>query len=139
MTALTKFQCLGLDCGSGLHDFTSDQLMVMLTNAAPDVATDTVKSDITEIAAANGYSAGGMNIDLTTFTQTAGVAKLVLADSDALTATGGSVGPFRYCVIYNSVSNALIGFGDYGSALTLTDTQTFKVSPSPTTGILTIT
>ena len=40
------------------HDFSSDTFKLMLTNVAP-VATNTQKSDLTEISAGSGYTAGG--------------------------------------------------------------------------------
>jgi hypothetical protein len=58
-----------------------------------------------------------------------------------ITATGGSIGPFRYAVYYNDTPAApadpLIGWVDYGSALTLQDTETLTLDQ--TTGILTVT
>jgi hypothetical protein len=54
--------------------------------------------------------------------QTSGTYKLVLADV-VFTAAGGSIGPFRYDVLYNdtptSPADPLIGWWDYGSAITL--------------------
>jgi hypothetical protein len=45
------------------------------------------------------------------------------------TASGGTVGPFRYVALYNDThaSDALIGWWDYGSGLTLQATETFTV------------
>lgn len=48
-----------------------------------------------------------------------------------ITASGGTVGPFRYVVLYNdtpaSPADPLIAWWDYGSALTLNDTETFTI------------
>ena len=51
--------------------------------------------------------------------------------SFTITAAGGSVGPFQYVVLDNSntteATRPLIGWYDYGSALTLLDTETLDV------------
>jgi hypothetical protein len=122
------------------HNLGSDTLKVALTNTAPTVATDTVWNTTVAPApaAANGYSAGGNTITTTSSAQTTGTYKLVLADS-VFTASGGSIGPFRYVILYNSTaSNAVIGYYDYGSSITLADTETFTVDFDAANGVLTI-
>jgi len=90
-------------------------------------------------AAANNYTAGGNSITLTTAATTAGVFKLVLPDT-VFTATAGGIGPFRYVILYNSsASNKSIGYYDYGSSITLNDTETFTVDFDAANGVLTIT
>lgn len=141
MTSLVKFQCLGLDAGSKKHDFTADTFKWLLTNTPPNAATNAVKADLTEISPGNGYSAGGLSATVSSFTQSAGVAKVVMADSGLLTATGGSIAAFRYAVLYNDTTSGkpLVGYADYGSALTLASGQQFQVQPNATTGVLTLT
>jgi hypothetical protein len=122
------------------HNLGSDTLKVALTNTAPTVATDSVWNTTVAPApaAANGYSAGGNTITTTSSAQTTGTYKLVLADS-VFTASGGSIGPFRYVILYNSTaSNAVIGYYDYGSSITLADTETFTVDFDAANGVLTI-
>lgn len=50
----------------------------------------------------------------------------------------GSVGPFQYVVIYNdtATNDELIGWYDYGSALTLANTDTFTLDFDATNGLL---
>jgi len=122
------------------HNLGADTLKVALTNTAPTVASDTVWNTTVAPApvAANGYTAGGNPITTTSSAQTTGTYKLVLADS-VFTASGGSIGPFRYVILYNSTaSNAVIGYYDYGSSITLADTETFTVDFDAANGVLTI-
>lgn len=65
-TALTKSTFLALDLGSGVHNLTSGVIKVMLTDTAPNSSTH-VKTDVTEITAANGYTAGAPAIDGTSW------------------------------------------------------------------------
>lgn len=110
-----------------VHDLGADTLKFALTNAAPSLADDTF-SDLAEIAAGLGYTAGGAAVTVTSSAQTGGTYSLVLADT-VFTAAGGGIGPFRYLVLYNStaVGGPLIAFIDYGTAYTLPDGQTFTV------------
>ena len=142
MVAFNKFNQFVVDVQSKVHNLASDSLKVLLTNAAP-VATNAVKADLTEISAGNGYTAGGNAAAFTSLTQTSGVAKLVLADPATWTASGGSIGPFRYAVLYNdtpsSPAKPLIGWWDYGSAVTLASGEQFIVDLDQTNGVFTLT
>lgn len=121
------------------HDLNVDVLKVFLTNEAP-VATDTVKLDMVEISAGNGYTAGGNDATGVWDESPAGTGRLVCTDI-VWTASGGSIGPFRYAVLYNdstvTPTDQLIGWWDYGSAITLLDQETFTLDFGATT--LTIT
>jgi hypothetical protein len=138
VAAFNKFNPLTEDLAEKVHNLGSDTLKVMLTNAAPSAA-NSVKADITEISAGNGYTAGGTAVTITASSQTGGTYKLVGNDV-VFTASGGSIGPLRYAVLYNSTPAAgnLIGWWDYGSALTLADGSTLTVDFSATNGILQI-
>src|SRR6476646_7861998 len=122
MAAFNKFNIFVQDIGNGVHNLSSNVCKVMLTNTAP-VATNAVFGDLTEVAAGNGYTAGGNTASITSYTQTSGTGKLILADPATWTASGGSIGPFRYAVLYNSTPTSplkpLIGYWDYGSSVTL--------------------
>jgi hypothetical protein len=101
----------------------------MLTNSAP-LVTNTVKANLTEISAGNGYTAGGATVTITSSAQSSGVYSLV-GDDVVFTASGGSVGPFRYAVLYNdtptSPADPLIAFWDYGSSVTLASGEALTV------------
>lgn len=140
MPAYNKFNQFVQDLANKVHNLGADTLKVMLSNVAP-AAANQVKADITEIAAGNGYSAGGSAVTVTSSSQSGGTYKLVGSDV-VFTATGGSIGPFRYAVLYNSTPVApaapLIGYWDYGSSITLNTSETFTVSMDQINGILSL-
>ncbi len=143
MAIFNKFNCFVQDVANALHDMktgTAHVYKVYLTNIAP-VATNTVYNTPAELAAANGYVAGGVSIGSTTGAQASGVFKFTAGSQPSWTASGGSIGPFEYAVLYNSTSptKPLIGWWDYGAPITLTNGNTFTVSTDLTNGILTIT
>jgi hypothetical protein len=129
MATYTKFDQFVADCANGVHNLGSDTLKIMLTNAAP-LVTNTVKANLTEIAGGNGYTAGGATVTVTSSSQSSGVYSLVGNDV-VITASGGSVGPLRYAVLYNdtptSPADPLIAFWDYGSSVTLASGETLTV------------
>lgn len=144
MANFNKFNQFVEDLAHAVHDLktgTSHVLKVMLTNTAP-VATNAVLADITEIAAGNGYTAGGASVGTITGAQTSGTFKLVGGTDPVFTAAGGTIGPFRYAVIYNSTPTTplkpLIGWLDYASSITLNAGETFTVDLDQTNGILTV-
>ena len=139
MAAFSKFNSFVEALAEKVHNLGSDTLKVLLTNTAP-VATNSVKADLTEISAGNGYTAGGNTASVTSSAQTSGTYKLVLGDPATWTATGGSIGPFRYAVLYNdtATNDELIGYWDYGSSITLASGESFAVDFDATTGVLTL-
>lgn len=103
----------------------SDSFVVALTNSAP-IASNTILANITEITYTNCSS---RTLTTATSAQTSGTFKLDFNDL-TLTATGGSVGPFRYVVVYDDtvVSDPLVAWFDYGSSITLADTETLALT-----------
>lgn len=132
MASFVKFNSFVEALAEKKHDLGADQLKLALTNSAPSAA-NTQLSDITEITYTN---LSARNVTTSTSAQTSGTYKLVCADL-ILTASG-SVGPFRYVVLYNdtSVGDLLIGYYDYGSANTMANTETFTIDMDGTNGVL---
>ena len=129
MATYNKFQAW-VEALEEVANLESDTLKVMLVNAPAPVNTNSVKADLTEISAGSGYSAGGTAVTITTKSQSGGTYTLA-GNQVVFTASGGSIGPFRYAVLYDdtptSPADPLIAWWDYGSAITLNDGETFTV------------
>lgn len=98
-------------------------------------------ADITQISAGGGYTAGaggGYTLDTVTLSEASGTAKVTIAD-EVITASGATVGPLRYVPIYNdtatSPADALVCWYDYGSSISLLDTETLTLDFDATNGL----
>lgn len=131
MATFNKFQSFVTAMAAGTHaaalNADTDMLKVYLTNAAPSASLDSLKADLAEISAGNGYTAGGA--DATNAASTSGGTITVAGTDVVFTAAGGSIGPFQYAVLYNDTpaNDPLIGYWDYGSAITLATGETLTV------------
>jgi hypothetical protein len=139
--AFNKFNQFVQDVATKKHDLSSDSLKIMLTNTLP-VATNAVYADVsgTELANGNGYTTGGNAAAIVSCTQTSGTLKLICGSPSTWTASGGTMGPFRYAILYNTTPTSplkpLIGWWDYGSSITLQSGETFTASLDGTNGVL---
>jgi len=138
MATFNKFNSFVEALAEKVHNLQSDTLKVVLTNSAP-LAANTVLADITQIANGNGYTTGGAQATQVSSAQTGGTYKLVLNDV-TFTASGGSLGTFRYAVLYNdtAASDELIAWWDYGTSLTITNGNSFTVDFDAVNGVLAI-
>jgi hypothetical protein len=126
MAVFNKFQCFVGDLGDKLHDLDADTLKICLSNTQP-VNTNTILANITQIAEEHGYTTGGDDVTAV-WSEAAGVGTLTGTDI-VFTAVGGSFGPLRFAVLYNSTAanGPLIGWWDYGSSITILDGETLTV------------
>lgn len=124
-------------------DLASDQFVIALSNTAPASETPNPTTDgngvlanVTQITYTNLSS---RNITTTSSSQASGTYKLVLADL-TLTASGGSVGPFRYVYVYDDTvaGDPLVCVYDYGSSITLADTETLTIDFDGTNGLFSV-
>jgi len=136
MAAYNKFNVFVEHLLNKVHDIFGtapgtdcDACKIMLVNSPAPVATNTVKADLTEIAAGNGYTAGGNAI--TNNGTRSGATATFDGISQQWTASGGSIGPFRYVVLYNdtptSPADPLVAWWDHGVGITLNAGETFSV------------
>ena len=143
MAAFNKFNQFVEDLAKKVHNLGvgADTLKVMLVNSPAPVATNSIKANLTEIAAGSGYTAGGAALTISASAQTGGTYKLTINDV-TITAAGGNIGPFQYVVLYNdtptSPADPLIGWYDYGTPITITNGNSFTVDFDGANGVLTI-
>lgn len=139
MAVYNKFNVFTQDCLDAKHtlDGSTDVLKLMLTDTAP-TATDTTTGDITEISSGNGYPAGGLTLTYSR-SLTGSQVKITVSDT-SMTASGGSIGPYRYAVLYNdtSATDPLIGWWDRGSSNTLADGATENFDFDDSNGAFTL-
>jgi|SRR5436190_1928474 len=135
MASFVKFNSFVEALAEKVHNLGSDSLKYALTNSAPS-ASNTQLSALTEISYTN---CSARVPTISSSAQTSGTYKLVLADL-TLTASGGTVGPFRYVVLYNdtATNDELIAYWDYTSSITLADGETFLIDADASNGILQI-
>lgn len=116
-------------------NLATDQLKMAFTNAAASAAHK-VLADLTEISYTNASS---RNVTTTSFTSTGGVSKLICADL-VVTASGGTIGPFRSAYLYSdtATNKDIIGAWDHGSSRTCEDGETITVDMDGTNGVVTV-
>ena len=130
MASYNKFDQFVEDLASGVHQLhaAGHTLKAYLSNTAPSASADAVKADLAEITNEHGYTAP---VDIQQdASQTSGTLTVTATDV-TIEASGGTIGPFQYVVIYNdnptSPADPLICWIDYGSAITLADGESFTV------------
>ena len=102
--------------------------------ATINLADTTFVAGTTDLATAEGYTAGGNTCTTTSSSQTAGLFKLVLASPAIWTASGVGF-TYRYAILYNSTLNVLIGSWDYGSSQVVTAGETVQIVLDATNGV----
>lgn len=129
MATVTIFDAFPEAAAEGVHNLAGDTLKVALTDTAPSKASDSTFADITEIAAGNGYTAGGVTATVDASTQAGGVYTLTLSGV-SWTASGGDIASHRYAVLYNdtAASDNLIAYADFGVSATIADGNSDSVN-----------
>jgi hypothetical protein len=113
----------------------TDTFVLALSNTAPGSEStpptgdgNGVLANVTQVSYTNCSS---RTLTTASSSQTSGTLKLDFNDI-TLTASGGSVGPFRYIYIYDdtptSPADPLVGYYDYGSSTTLSAGETLGIT-----------
>jgi hypothetical protein len=124
-----KFETFMLEVGQGNHAMhaAGDAYKAFLSNEQPLVGDDVI-GDIAEVAnVANetNHGAGGADIE-NDYTESSGQGIMTGVDK-VYEAAGDTVGPFQFVVLYNVTGGLLVGWWDYGSAITLQVGETFTL------------
>tara|TARA_R100001163_G_C5059590_1_gene196287 strand:- start:1458 stop:1877 length:420 start_codon:yes stop_codon:yes gene_type:complete len=138
MAAFTKIEDFAKQVAEKAHNLSTDTLKVALSNTAINAATATQLSDVTQISTNGGYAAA--TVTGLSGTEASGVYKLATSNNVTFTASGAAFDTFRYVVLYNdsATNDLLIGYWDYGSAVDITDGNSFTVDFDDTNGVLTL-
>lgn len=125
-------------------DVSGDSFKVVLTNSTPTKAGTTVLADITPITEQNGYTAWAPTMTWAETGAGTGIWRLSIGADKTWTASGGSFGAFRYAVLYDDTpagtpTDPVVGFWDYGSAITVNTGETFTIDVDANFAIYTVT
>lgn len=129
MAVYNKFQDFVEQLVLAKHNFdgSTHVFKVALSNTAPS-ASNAVLADITQIANGNGYTTGGTTTTVAT-SESAGT--VTVTGTQVVFTASGSMATFRYVILYNdtqtSPADPLVAYWDYGSAVSLADSETFTV------------
>lgn len=133
---MATFVCvheLGKYLGDGTIDLDTHTFKAVITNTAPNQATNAVLADLTQIASTGGYAA--VTLTGATFTETGAGTGIWEFDCAAFswTASGADFATGRYIYIYDdtptSPADPLVGYLDYGSTFVVTSGNTLTVTP----------
>jgi hypothetical protein len=119
--------------GTKEAQLATDTFKAVITNTAPNQATNQVLADLTQIAGTGGYAA--VTLTGVTFTETGAGTGIWQFDSDpfAWTASGADFATGRYIYIYDDTATTpddpLVGYLDYGTTFVVTDGNSLTVTP----------
>ncbi len=122
-----RFDSYAFDLGKGLIRLDRDELYILLTHAMP-LRVYSRRAELVEIRPGNGYMAGGMIVEGGHFSQS-GAGSLFTGRNVLFEAKGGRMAAFQFAILYDATATGqpLIGYWDYGAALTLAEGESLLV------------
>lgn len=121
-------------------DLAAHTFKAVITNTAPNQATNAVLADLTQIAGTGGYAA--VTLTGVTWAETGAGTGIWQFDSDPFTfaASGADFATGRYVYIYDDTATGdpLVGYADYGAGFVVTDGNSLVITPQAN-GILRLT
>jgi hypothetical protein len=140
--AAVNFLGGGVVGDTGMTDWLSHVIKATLHTSTytPSASANEVYADATnELSTLNGYTNGGTTLTCSIPDEVEPI-NFVVADW-SWTASGGSIGPFRYCVIRNSTPTTplgpLLGYIDVGGDTTITNGNTITFDADQVNGLFT--
>ena len=137
MAAYNKYQN-AIEALTESANIGTDTWRIILSNTAPDAATDTNQASASELTTSGGYTVNGNTCAVTSSTQTGGVQKLILASPATWTGSGGGF-TFRYAILWNQTVDSLVGYWDYGASQVVAAGETVNVNLDGANGVFTLT
>ena len=127
MIVLSKFNCFFKDLCQGKHNFSSHVFKAMFLSAGADPVLDLLKADVTEISAGNGYTAGGLTINILSVNESGGYVTVLTNDPSVVTT--GSVGPIWGIAVYNdtATNDPLMFYANFPTGVTLPNGITWPI------------
>ncbi len=119
----------------------TDTFKLFLTNSAVNAGTNTVKADLSPISGAGGYAEKTLTTAWAETGAGTGVWRLSMGADQTWTASGAAFDAFQYVVVYDSTvaGSPLVGYWNYGSALTLNDGDSFTLDVDANFSVYTLT
>lgn len=149
MATLTMFGKIGANIFGGetageseTVDYLSDTIKVSLhtSTATFDVDADEVFADVgNEVGSGNGYTSGGATLGSKTLTYNATGNKTVMDAADPTWTASSSGFSANSAVFYDSTTDNLIGYLDFGSTITLAAGDTLTINIDATNGVFYVT
>ncbi|UOF81271.1 hypothetical protein [Caudoviricetes sp.] len=138
---LQNFDCLTEYVANAVVNFGSHSFKIVLTNTEPDIGTDAILADITQIANSGGYTQGGFPVTITGVSRTGSLTKIIIEDK-LFTASGGTVDEYQWAVLYDdstsSPVDALVGVIDLGTPRQLPNGDVLSFNFSEANGAIQI-